>query len=67
MRMTVVLEYSTGADNRETLTNYDTIDPEECAAIDREGVYVYGGVINFINAVFDPADVVSWEIEPVTE
>lgn len=36
LRLTVVYEYSTGANDEETLNSYGTTDPQECAAIDAE-------------------------------
>lgn len=64
LRMTVTLEYETGADDAETLNGYRTLDPEGCAQVDRENVENLG-VIDFISFL-ESDHVVSWKIEPVT-
>lgn len=41
IRLTIVQEYDTG-DERETLNNYETTDPEECLSIDRDNIKMLG-------------------------
>ena len=64
MRLTVVYEWETGANDVETHNAYGTLDPDECVAVDVDNIKMLG-LTDFLSFVED--DLKDYKIEVVPE